>query len=174
MIQTPDGRSLLCAALCICFAQTFIDGSAKALGFAAAFAAALDAYVGSSTEATVVAEIRKMPDSTHPPRPAAVVAEIRKITDSTEPPHPPQPASPLVPERTNTSTSSWLPQPAWSKKWKDQKRKEREERDRKWREQREEREREERQKQAIIDIVKTHRLRFHEDRKAQMGKANLP
>ncbi|KAJ6455194.1 hypothetical protein C8R45DRAFT_1188547 [Mycena sanguinolenta] len=106
MIQTLDRRSLLCAALSICLAQTFIDGSAKALEFAAVFAAALDAYVGSSTE-------------------AAVVADIRKITNSTP--------------RTNTSTSSWFPQPAWLNKRKDQKRKESDEREREEREAKENR-----------------------------------
>ncbi|KAJ6455146.1 hypothetical protein C8R45DRAFT_1111527 [Mycena sanguinolenta] len=131
MIQTPDGRSLLCAALCICCAQTFIDGSAKALGFAPAFKATLDDYVGSSTE-------------------AAVVAEIRQITDSTSPA-----ASPQLPQHKNMST--WFPQPAWIKK-----RKERKEREA----------REERQKQAVIDIIKTHRLRFHEEGKAQTERAN--
>ncbi|KAJ6455168.1 hypothetical protein C8R45DRAFT_1188295 [Mycena sanguinolenta] len=133
MIQTPDGRSLLVAALCICFAQTFIDGSAKALGCAAAFAATLDAYVGSSTEATVV-------------------DEIRKITNATEPP---QPASPLVPERTNTSTSSWFPQPAWLKK---RKAKKREEKIRWLEEWSQRRARAERAEQPLVDIIKTYRL----------------
>ncbi|KAJ6455163.1 hypothetical protein C8R45DRAFT_1036612 [Mycena sanguinolenta] len=156
MIQTPDGRSLLCAALCICLAQTFVDGSSQALGFAPAFAAARDSYVGSSTE-------------------AAVIADIRKITDSTPPP-----ASPPLPEHTNTSTSSWFPQPAWLKKRKDQKRKERverEERERKERAEREGREREQRearkrQAQVLTELIKTHRLRFQEERKAQMEAAN--
>ncbi|KAJ6455175.1 hypothetical protein C8R45DRAFT_1036730 [Mycena sanguinolenta] len=159
MIRTLDGRSLLFATLCICFAQTFVDGSSNAMGFAPAFAAALDAYVGSRTE-------------------EAVVDEIREITDST---HPPQPASPPLPERTNTSTSRWFPQPAWLKKRKYQKRKEREEKERQVREEREERkrerkereDREEKESRALVDIIKTHRLRFHEERKAQMEAANL-
>ncbi|KAF8212935.1 hypothetical protein K438DRAFT_1805291 [Mycena galopus ATCC 62051] len=140
MIHTPSGRSLLSAALCICCAQTFIDGSAQAMRFLPAFAVALDAYVGSSTE-------------------AAVAAEIRKITDSA---YPPPPASPLLPEHTNTST--WFPLPAWLKKRKDKKRQERKEKE-------EEREEEE-GREALVEIIKTHRLRFHEERKAQKESAN--
>ncbi|KAF8179276.1 hypothetical protein K438DRAFT_1977346 [Mycena galopus ATCC 62051] len=83
--------------------------------FLPAFAVALDAYVGSSTEAAVAAEIRKIPDSAYPPPPAS-------------------------PEHTNTST--WFPQLAWLKKRKDKKRQERKEKKQKEeeREEREERE----------------------------------
>ncbi|KAJ6471422.1 hypothetical protein C8R45DRAFT_1014310 [Mycena sanguinolenta] len=145
MIQTPCGRSLLCAALCICCAETFIDGSSEAMGFAPAFAAALDDYAGSRTE-------------------AAVDAEIRQVTHSTPPL---QPASPLLPEPRHTSP--WFRQPAWITKWKKE-RKERAEMNVS-----EEREEEE-QRKALVDIIKTHRLRFREERNVQIhrDKANLP
>ncbi|KAJ6471426.1 hypothetical protein C8R45DRAFT_1014318 [Mycena sanguinolenta] len=71
MIQTTSGRSVLLAALCICNAQTFVDGSANAIGVHAAFKAALNAYVGSSTEAAVVPEIHNITHSTEPPPPAS-------------------------------------------------------------------------------------------------------
>ncbi|KAJ7738775.1 hypothetical protein B0H16DRAFT_1569736 [Mycena metata] len=115
MIRTPFTRLLLLATMCICWAQTFIDGSSKAIGPIPAFATALTAYVGSSTE-------------------AAVVAEIHKIS-----------------EHKNTST--WLPQPGWMKK-------------------REEKKRMKRQGQPLIELIKAHRLRFHEERKAQVELAN--
>ncbi|KAF7333946.1 hypothetical protein MSAN_02396500 [Mycena sanguinolenta] len=143
MIHTSYGRSLLSAVLCICCSQTFVDASARELRFAPAFAVALEAYVGSTTE-------------------AAVVAEIRKITDST---YPPQPASPPFPVPKNMST--WFPEPVWLKKRKELKRKEREKREERKRE-----ERKERQRQALIDVIKTYRLRFHEEREAQMERVN--
>ncbi|KAJ6455141.1 hypothetical protein C8R45DRAFT_594261 [Mycena sanguinolenta] len=112
MINTSSGRPVILAALCICCAHTFIDGSAKAMGFASALAASLDAYIGSNTE-------------------VSVVAEIRKLTGST-----------------------WLPKPMWTERQKKE------------------------QEQALVDIITTHRLRLHEERKAQaaqirMDRANL-
>ncbi|KAF7333940.1 hypothetical protein MSAN_02395900 [Mycena sanguinolenta] len=146
MIHTSYGRSLLSAVLCICYAQTFVDGSARELQFAPAFAAALDAYVGSTTE-------------------AAVVAEIHKLMDSPAPTDPSLPASPPLPEHKHTST--WFPQPAWLKKRDEKKRKEREKRERE-----ERKERAERAQQSLIDIIKGYRLRFHEERKAQMERTD--
>ncbi|KAF7333928.1 hypothetical protein MSAN_02394700 [Mycena sanguinolenta] len=161
MIATLRGRSLFSAALCICCAQTFIDRSSVAMGFGPAFVAALNAYLGSNTE-------------------PAVVAEIYKITDSLPSTDPPPPASPPFSEYGNASTR-FLQLP-WLKKQEEKKRKEREEREgrekremeKREREEREkrEKEREEREQEALIDIIKTYRLRFHEEKKARMQKAN--
>ncbi|KAJ7213694.1 hypothetical protein C8J57DRAFT_1732811 [Mycena rebaudengoi] len=137
MIHTLSGRSSLVAVLCICCAQTFAEGSSDAIAFVPAFAAALDAYVGSSTE-------------------AAIAAEIREITDPTEPP---KTASPLFPKHTSTST--WFRPSAWLKKGSKEERKEREEREER-----------NRQVKALTGILKTHCLRFHEERKAQIERAN--
>ncbi|KAJ6462088.1 hypothetical protein C8R45DRAFT_940904 [Mycena sanguinolenta] len=55
--QTPN---FVNQVLCICAEHIFTEGSASADGFGPAFVIALDAYVGSPTEAEVIEEICEM------------------------------------------------------------------------------------------------------------------
>ncbi|KAF7343546.1 GTP-binding protein [Mycena sanguinolenta] len=60
LIETPLGLAQLVALLCICAEHTFTEGSVFEEGFGTAFVIALDAYVGSPTEAAVTTEISEM------------------------------------------------------------------------------------------------------------------
>ncbi|KAF7343569.1 GTP-binding protein [Mycena sanguinolenta] len=60
VLQTSPGRAQIVALLCICAEHTFTKGSAFAESFGPAFITALDAYVGSPTEAEVIKEIDEM------------------------------------------------------------------------------------------------------------------
>ncbi|KAJ7139166.1 hypothetical protein C8R44DRAFT_764001 [Mycena epipterygia] len=57
-----SGRSELVAAICICAEQTFTEASANEVGFSLAFAAALDAYLGSTLQEDVNREISGLTD----------------------------------------------------------------------------------------------------------------